>query len=121
MCDDMNSPQAIAVLFELTRLLNSLSIGDPRAGEAYACLLELGEILGILRISPLEWFKTPRIRVETESVDGLLDEQIDQLLEQRQQARKDKDWALADQIRDRLLENSIFIEDRDGKTVWRRK
>ncbi|MBU3914206.1 cysteine--tRNA ligase [bacterium] len=121
MCDDMNSPQAIAVLFELTRMMNSARMDDPAAASIYKTLLELGEILGILKVPAVQWFKTPRIQKEEAEAGALSDEKIERLIEQRKQARTDKDWGLADKIRDQLLAASILLEDRDGKTTWRKK
>lgn len=118
MCDDMNSPRAMAVLFDLTRKMNSLSMDDPRVAAHYHRLRQLGSILGILQVPAEQWFKVPRI---TNEEQGLSDEEIDQLIEKRNQARADKDWATADQIRDQLSEASILLEDRDGKTFWQRK
>jgi len=118
MCDDLNSPQAIAVMFELARSMNSASDSDPLASAQYQLLLELGDVLGIFKVKPSDWFKTPRIKKEC---GGLSDEEIDQLLIERKKAREDKNWEMADKIRDQLNAESILIEDRDGKTIWRRK
>lgn len=120
MCDDLNSAKAIAVLFDLTKKLNTLDASSPEAADVYHTLIELGGIFGILKVPAAEWFKSPRIKEQAESSDGLSDEEIDNLLEQRQQARQNKDWATADKIRDQLQEANIILEDRDGKTVWRR-
>jgi cysteinyl-tRNA synthetase len=78
-------------------------------------------MLGLLQVSPEQWFKSPRIKGEESPTDGLSDAEIDELIKKRKQARMDKDWALADSIRDQLQAASIHIEDRDGKTVWRRQ
>ncbi|MCP4752229.1 MAG: cysteine--tRNA ligase [Proteobacteria bacterium] len=118
MCDDLNGPLAMAVLFDMTKLLNSMSPDDPQSGSIYDCLLELGGILGILQMPAIQWFKTPRIKKET---SDLSDEEIEHLIEKRNQARQNKDWGLADTIRDQLKEASIQLEDRDGKTFWIRK
>ncbi|NQU65616.1 MAG: class I tRNA ligase family protein, partial [SAR324 cluster bacterium] len=115
MCDDLNTPQAIAVMFELTKMMNLSGMDDPAA---YFMLRTLGGILGILQVPAEQWFKVLRIAKDEEE---LSDEKIEQLLEKRIQARVEKDWALADKIRDQLVEASIQLEDRDGKTFWRRK
>mgnify|MGYP005645395917 FL=1 len=115
MGDDLNTPQAIAVLFDLTKMMNSSGRDD---SEGYFMLRQLGGILGILQTPAAQWFKVPRIAKEEE---GLSDEAIEALLEKRIQARTEKDWALADKIRDQLNEASIQLEDRDGKTFWQRK
>ena len=117
IADDLNTPQAIGVLFELTRSLNSIDNQDPVAEMLYKEILDLGRILGILNVQPSQWFKIQRIKKTT---SDLTDEAIDQLIEDRQQARADKDWKRADDIRDQLLEASVQLEDREGKTFWRR-
>jgi cysteinyl-tRNA synthetase len=118
MADDLNSPQAIAVLFDLARRLNSTSPHDPSAADCYGLLLELGAVLGLFRVPAKRWFKTPRVRSDEPS---LSDTDIEALIEQRREARRTKNWALADQIRDRLQTASIQLEDRDGQTFWRRQ
>jgi len=117
IADDLNTPQAIGVLFELTRVLNSIDNQDPVAELLYKEILDLGDILGILKISPSQWFKTQRIK---KTGSGLTDTEIDQLIEDRRQAREDKNWQRADEIRDQLQAASIQLEDREGKTFWRR-
>jgi len=121
MCDDLNTPKAMAVLFDLTRKLNSMDPNDRQAADVHYTLLHLGELLGLFKIPPHQWFKTPRIREMSAVVDVLGDKEIDTLIEQRKQAREDKNWDLADEIRDKLQAASILLEDRDGKTIWRRK
>ena len=117
VADDLNTPQAIGVLFELTRALNSIDNQDPLAKALYQEILDLGRILGILRIQTSQWFKIQRIR---KGGSDLSDAEIDQLIEERRQARVDKNWTLADEIRDKLQAASIQLEDREGKTFWRR-
>ena len=118
MCDDLNSPLAIAVLFDITRKLN-MSIGNfDKAHALYGKMLGLGRILGILTVSPLDWFKTPRIKTEGAM---LSDTDIEALVSERETARNEKNWNLADSIRDRLKAASVFVEDKEGKTTWRRK
>ena len=118
MCDDLNTPQAMAVLFDLTKMMNLSGMDDPLMTAGYFMLRQLGGILGILQTPADQWFKVLRIAREAEE---LSDEAIDQLLEKRIQARAEKDWALADKIREQLVAASIQLEDRDGKTFWRRK
>ncbi len=120
MCDDMNSPQAMAVLFDLTRQLNTTPPEAPDAISMYNMLLDLGQILGILTVPATQWFKTPRIKKEEADNDQLSDKHIDELIQQREKARIEKNWELADKIRDQLKAASIVLEDRDGKTVWQR-
>ena len=118
LADDLNTPQGIGTLFELTRLLNQSLTDQQQALAIYNCLKELGSILGVLQESAMEWFKTPRLLPQK---SGLQDDKIEQLITARQIAREQKDWALADRLRDQLKAASVQIEDRDGKTYWKRK
>jgi len=121
MNDDFNTPQALAVLQGLARDLNSArAAGDDdtacsRAGE----LLALGNLLGILTVDPQEW---PRLAPPAAAAGGALDEaQIAALIEARLAARKAKDWAQSDRIRDQLAAAGIVLEDKPGgETLWRR-
>lgn len=102
MDDDFNTADAIAAIFELIRFSNTEITGD--VSKAYAeYLLErittLSEVLGL--------------KVEKE--EELLDEDIERLIEERQQARKDRNFARADEIRDELKAKGILLEDtREG-------
>lgn len=117
--DDLNTPQAIGILFEITKKLNSSD--DQEEKEIIASLLmHLGQVLGILK-SPIDtWFKSPRID-RIKETDEITDEEIEQLIQERIQARADKNWARADEIRDLLSEKSIILEDTAGTTKWIRK
>jgi len=117
LADDLNTPQAIGVLFELTRALNSIDNQDPLAATLYQKILDLGDILGILKVPANQWFKTQRIQ---KGESDLSDSEIDELIQEREQARAEKNWARADEIRDKLQDAAIQLEDREGKTFWRR-
>ena len=87
--------------------------GADRA-QARAELLAAGEILGLFSSDPESWFRGAAAE------DGLADEAIDALLEERAQARKDKNYARADEIRDELAAANIIFEDGPTGTTWRR-
>jgi cysteinyl-tRNA synthetase len=106
MRDDLNTPQAIAALHELKDAAQS---GD--AGAA-AGLLAGGRFLGLLQEAPEAWFKG--------TGGGEEDARIDALLAERAEARKAKDFARADAIRDQLAEEGIVIEDGPQGATWRR-
>jgi Cysteinyl-tRNA synthetase len=98
MDDDINTADALAAIFDMVRDINSqLSASSSKQAveRAYALLDELTGVLGLLR-------KDPRQE---------LDPEIKALIEKRQQARKEKNWALADQIRDELRARGIILED----------
>jgi len=115
MDDDFNTPEAVAVLFDLVRDANRLrDQGDMAAASAQtALLLELGEVLGILQ-------EDPQAFLQAGGDDGLDAETIEALIEQRTQARRDKDFAEADRIRDELQDQGIILEDGPGGTQWKR-
>jgi cysteinyl-tRNA synthetase len=116
MDDDFNTPEALAVLFDLVREINRLKESDSTAAAGLGAVLrELGGVLGILQDDPEAY-----LRGGSGSEDGLSDEAIDSLIQQRLDARKKKDWAEADRIRDELQAAGILLEDGAQGTSWRR-
>lgn len=116
MDDDFNTPQALAVLFDLAREINRHKAEDPaRAAVLGAHLVQMGAVLGILQARPETWLKG-----QAQSETGLTDAQIEALIAQRLAARQARDWAEADRIRDLLKDQGIQLEDGAGRTGWRR-
>ncbi len=116
MDDDFNTPEALAVLFDLAREINRTRVEDPLAAAALAAQLHrLGGVLGLLQAEPESW-----LRGET-GIGGLEDVEIDRLIEARAEARKQRDFAAADRIRDELNAAGVALEDTPQGTVWRRK
>jgi cysteinyl-tRNA synthetase len=116
MDDDFNTPEAIAVLFELAGDINRIrkTQSDATAAPLGALLQKLAGILGLLQDDPESWFKG------SASADGLSDEAIEALIQQRLDARKAKQWAESDRIRDELKAQGILLEDKAGSTSWKR-
>ncbi len=113
MDDDLNTPEALAVLFELAKEINRLGDQDPaRATRLAATLKKLGGVLGLLSQDPEHFLQGGEA--------GLSDEEIERLIEEREQARKRRDWATADRIRDQLKARGIVLEDTPQGTLWRR-
>jgi cysteinyl-tRNA synthetase len=115
MKDDFNTPEALAAMFELARELNrAREDNDEKAAGLAAQLRSLGAILGILQEDPDTFLKA--------GVSGgsLQDEEIEAMIQQRLQARADKNWAEADRIRDALDNQGIILEDGTNGTSWRR-
>jgi cysteinyl-tRNA synthetase len=109
--DDINTPRALAEMFNLARSLNKASDDEERRSLA-AALLAAGDLLGLIRQDPEAWFAGD---------DGELSaDDIESLLGQREAARAAKDFATADGIRDQLAAAGIQIEDGAGETRWRR-
>jgi len=110
--DDLNTPQAIAKLHEWASALNKTE--DPGACEAMkAALIGGGGLLGLLEQNPEDWFKGA-----TEG--GLSDDEIASLIDARAAARKARDFAEADRIRDELAAQGILLDDGPERTTWKR-
>ena len=137
--NDLNTPLAISQLHELASNLHlaiktsSLPVQVKQCGE----LMAVGNLLGIFQQDPKEWFQGERKSrhevVEIDKLDieltaqdvmiksGYPKAEIESKILLRAEARKNKDFASADNIRDVLAENGIILEDRpDGSTDWRR-
>ena len=103
MDDDFGTPEAVAVLFELANRVNA---GEKSLG---AQLRGLGGVLGLLQRDPNQFLA------------GKAESWILQAIAEREAARKRKDYAAADRIRQELLGKGIVLEDQGGKTTWRRQ
>jgi cysteinyl-tRNA synthetase len=111
MDDDFNTPLAISVLFELVKEINKSQ------DAALAGLLKaLANRLGFLTQAPDVFFKTHA----ASAANGLTDEAIEGLIAERAQARKDKNWARSDEIRDELAAHGVELLDSAQGTTWRR-
>ncbi|WP_435954814.1 cysteine--tRNA ligase [Dryocola sp. BD626] len=116
MDDDFNTPEAYSVLFDMAREVNRLKAEDVTAANGLAAALrQLSGVLGLLEQDPEAFLQSG-----AQADDGEVAE-IEALIKQRNDARKSKDWALADQARDRLNEMGIVLEDGAQGTTWRRK
>jgi cysteinyl-tRNA synthetase len=110
--DDLNTPKALADMFDRARTLNKTEDQAERQKLA-AELLAAGDLVGLVQSDPEEWFSG--------SAEGELDAgDIESLLTQREQARANGDYAAADKIRDDLAGRGITIEDSASGTRWRR-
>ena len=110
MDDDLNTPEALSLLFQLAKSINSSS--DPIQKMKYgATLKELSGVLGLLQDDPKTFFQFGAT---------LLDEEIDQQIALRNRARDEKDFQTADKIRDSLLEQGIILDDGSEGTTWKK-
>lgn len=113
MDDDFNTPQALSVLFELAKQLNVAKAENNESVVSLAATLKgLGKLLGLLQLDPAIFLQGGG---DTDEVA-----EIEALIVQRNQARIDKNWALADEARDKLNAMNIILEDSAGKTTWRK-
>ncbi|ULT57165.1 cysteine--tRNA ligase [Neobacillus drentensis] len=107
MDDDFNTALAISVLFELSKLANYYLLEKNTAIEVIeAFTSKFEELFGVLGL--------------TLGSEEMIDEEIDALIEQRNQARRDRNFQLSDQIRDQLKEMNIILEDTPQGTRWKR-
>jgi len=109
MDDDFNTPEAFAVLFELVNEVNKSG-----AQEAASMLKSLAGILGLLQRQP-ETFLQGEV-----SADGYTPDKIEQMIALRLDARRTKNFAEADRVRQELIQNGIVLEDSPQGTIWRR-
>jgi cysteinyl-tRNA synthetase len=133
MDDDFNTPVARSVLFDLARELNKVKENNPeRAVELASSLKFLGGLLGILQDDPDAFLKqevSPDLFVNsntfydaTVTIESISAQIIEQQIQARLDAKKAKNWALADKIRDELKGQCIILEDApNGTTSWRRE
>lgn len=116
MNDDFNVPIALSVLFDLVREMNTLRNQDPNSPIALSlgrCLKELAGVFGILERRPEEFLQGKG--------DGVSEAEIEHLIAARNAAREQRNFMLADQIRDELKASGITLEDTAKGTIWRRE
>jgi len=111
LLDDLNTPEALAELNKQARLLANADDLDA-ARHSAGHLLAAGELIGLFQQDPQEWLAGDK--------EGLDDALIDQLIEERNTAREQKNFARADEIRDQLQDMEITLEDIADGTRWRR-
>jgi cysteinyl-tRNA synthetase len=123
--DDLNTALALGYLFEAVRLVNRL-LEQPAAEPAFLAflrgihrdLVELGGVLNLLQADPQEMVTTLRQKAADLKIAP---EEIQRLIDERTQARVQKNWARADAIRQQLAELNILLEDTPRGTAWRLK
>ena len=115
MSDDFNTAGANTVLHAVASEINRLRRDgdDAEAASLATVLIRLGGVLGLLQQDPEVYFQAG-------GKDGLSPDEIEQQIEARAQARRDRDFAGADRIRDELAEKGIILDDSREGTTWRR-
>ena len=114
MNDDFNTPEALAVLFDLVKEINRLKTAEHAKAVTNAHLLvEMANVLGLLHQDANEFLQGD------ENQDEVV--QIEALIKQRNDARANKDWASADDARDKLAALNIVLEDGANGTTWRKQ
>ena len=113
MDDDFNTPGALAVLFEIAREVNKLKTEDAETANGLAvCLKELAGVLGLLEQDPETFLKGDANDDEAAEIEALI--------KQRNEAKAAKNWAVADEVRDKLKAMNIVLEDTPNGTTWRK-
>jgi cysteinyl-tRNA synthetase len=111
LCNDLNTPKALAVLHELTKEHNKANKQSEKlaiASQLYAS----GQLLGLFFNSPKKWFREGEASNE---------EEITRLVDVRSKAKLEKNWYEADKIREQLKEMGITLEDKEnGSTTWKK-
>jgi cysteinyl-tRNA synthetase len=112
MDDDFNTPDAIATLFELAADINKTG-----SRENAGLLKALGDLLGLLQQNPQDYLQN---KTGSKAADALDHDQIEQLIQERINARKEGRYSDADAIRKSLQAQGIILEDSSQGTTWRR-
>ncbi|MFI3116060.1 MAG: cysteine--tRNA ligase [Clostridia bacterium] len=104
--DDLNTADAVGVIFELVREINTIAMGEnPNKNTLISAKNVLNELCSVLNIA-------------NKGEEKSLDSDIEALIEQRNEARKNKDFALSDKIRDDLLAKGIVLKDTPQGVTW---
>ena len=118
MDDDFNTPEAIAVMYDMVREINRVrEAQSDLAASLVQELRALGGILGVLQEQPGRFIQGG----SSGDGEGGFADKVEALIEKRLAARLAKDWGAADATRDQIAALGVELEDRpDGKTIWRR-
>ena len=113
MDDDFNTPGALAVLFEMAREINKLKTEDAEKANGLAVRLkELAGVLGLLEQDPEAFLQGDANNDEVAEIEALI--------KQRNEAKAAKNWAVADEVRDKLKAMNIVLEDTSNGATWRK-
>lgn len=114
LLDDLNTPVAISELYRLAKEMHGVN-GEAKA-QLHSQLMGLAGLMGLLQQNPEQWFKQAR----GGDAESISEAEIEAAIARRQQAKADKDYAGADQVREDLLAQGIVLEDSREGTTWRR-
>ena len=109
LSDDINTPKAISVLHSMFKDLKK----DPDNNELRSSFIKSANFMGLLFSKPSNW-----LLKEDNNIDIKV---INDLIEERNQARQSRDFSVADNIRDKLLDMGVVLEDKNDITTWKKK
>jgi len=109
LSDDINTPKAISVLHSMFKDLKK----DPDNNELRSSFIKSANFMGLLFSKPSNWLLKEDNNIDTKV--------IDELIEERNRARQSKDFFVADNIRDKLLDMGVVLEDKNDITTWKKK
>lgn len=113
LLDDLNTPLAISELHQLAKKINKQ--GEENCSAIKGAMLAVGKLMGLLQHDPEEWFQVDV------SDDQIKPAEIDKLINERKQAKLQKNYARADELRKYLKDNGVVLEDSGSETKWRRE
>lgn len=111
LSEDLNTPKALAEVFRIAKALEAAE--GPERQRLRAALLDGAGLLGLLQQEPADWFAAKQ------AASGIDPVEIEALIAERQAARKGRDFARADAIRDELAARGVVLEDSAAGTTWR--
>ena len=109
LSDDINTPKAISVLHSMFKDLKK----DPDNNELRSSFIKSANFMGLLYSKPSNWLLKEDNNIDTKV--------IDELIEERNRARQSRDFLVADNIRDKLLDMGVVLEDKNDITTWKKK
>lgn len=120
LSDDLNTPVALAQLNAVCKKANELrrrmAKNKNQAAELLRIITNFAQVLGLLRYDPCEFIAQTKQAVLTER--GVTEKELQELISRRATARKDKNFQLADEIRDNLHAKGIDLQDNPDTTTW---
>ena len=114
LLDDMNTPLAISEIHELVKSLNDESLSDKEWVKIKSRIKYYGKIMGLFDITSEEWFEKKRKKISIEKRG-----EIEKLIKKRNLARQNKNFKLADEIRENLKKKGVLVEDVNRESIWK--
>ena len=114
LLDDMNTPLAISEIHELVKSLNNENLDDSEWQKIKSRIKYYGKIMGLFDITSEEWFEKKQKKISAEKRD-----EIEKLIKKRNLARQNKNFKLADEIRENLRKKGVLVEDVNTESIWK--